>query len=42
MSQTLMVFSAASLGACLGFTLATILHTGADADQGARPEARDR
>jgi hypothetical protein len=36
MSQTLMVFGAASLGACLGFTIASILHAGADADQGAR------
>jgi hypothetical protein len=36
MSQTIMVFGAASLGACHGFTIATMLHAGADADQRAR------
>jgi hypothetical protein len=36
MSQTLMVFGAASLGVCLGFTFASILHAGVDAEQGPR------
>jgi hypothetical protein len=36
MSQTLIVFGAASIGVFLGFTFASILHAGADADQGAR------
>jgi hypothetical protein len=35
MSQTIMVLGAASLGVCLGFTIASMLHAGADADQGA-------